>query len=186
MKQDMAQRLVGKPKQSQADREALKAKKMRIKDKWETNNMGDFQNLFPLRRGVTADIDRLQDKYDLIFRKSKEVYEDSSQIQNNKRFLRKDEKYLPKDIDDKKDKDANKELTGIKKKKSQNMTTNIDVMSSITLAQQGKRQTSKNINTFGLPPSGNTASKATSHTLDQRASISNRQLQNYCEKKPIS
>lgn len=74
----MASRLVGKPKQSQADREALKAKKLRLKDKWETNNMGDYQNLFPLRRGVTNDIDKLQDKYDLIFRKSKEVYEDSS------------------------------------------------------------------------------------------------------------
>ena len=58
-------------------------------------------------------------------------------VQNNKRFLRKDEKFLPKDaLDDKKDKDTNsRELTGIKKKKSQAVTTAIDVMSSITLAQ---------------------------------------------------
>lgn len=74
----MASRLVGKPKQSHADREALKAKKTRIKDKWENNNMGDFQNLYPLRRGVTADIDELQDRYEMIFKKSKEVYEESS------------------------------------------------------------------------------------------------------------
>jgi hypothetical protein len=38
----MASRLVGKPKLNQADRDALKAKKTRIKDKWENNNMGDF------------------------------------------------------------------------------------------------------------------------------------------------
>ena len=130
----MASRLVGKPKQSQADREALKAKKLRLKDKWETNNMGDFQNLFPLRRGVTNDIDKLQDKYDLIFRKSKEVYEDSSHVQNKQKYLRKDEKFLPKDLDEKKEKDPAREMTTVKKKKSQNMTTNIDVMSSITIA----------------------------------------------------
>ena len=131
----MASRLVGKPKQSQADREALKAKKMRIKDKWETNNMGDFQNLFPLRRGVTADIDRLQDKYDLIFKKSKEVYEDVSQNQNKQKYLRKDEKLMPKEVDDKKEKEQPRDLTTIKKKKSQHMTsTTVDVMSSITIA----------------------------------------------------
>lgn len=34
--------------------------------------------MYPLRRGVTADIDELQDRYEMIFKKSKEVYEESS------------------------------------------------------------------------------------------------------------
>ena len=47
-----------KPKQSHADRDAIKAKKTRIKDKWENNNMGDFQNLYPLRKGINQEDDK--------------------------------------------------------------------------------------------------------------------------------
>ena len=56
------------------------------------------------------------------------------------------------------------------------MTSNIDVMSSITIAQQGKRQTAKNSlnGGYGLPPSGNNIIQKVTNTLDQRASISNR------------
>ena len=48
----MANRLTGKTRMTPAEKEALKQKKMRIKDKFENNNMGDFQNLYPLKRGV--------------------------------------------------------------------------------------------------------------------------------------
>ena len=44
----MANRLVGKHRMTPAEREALKEKKLRVKDKFENNNLGDFQNLYPL------------------------------------------------------------------------------------------------------------------------------------------
>jgi len=57
MKNEMANRLVGKHRMTQAEREMVKEKKMRIKDKFENNNLGDFQNLFPLKRGVRVEDD---------------------------------------------------------------------------------------------------------------------------------
>jgi len=44
----MANRLVGKHRMTQVEREQLKEKKLRVKDKFENNNLGDFQNLYPL------------------------------------------------------------------------------------------------------------------------------------------
>lgn len=45
------------------------------KDKFENSNMGDFQNLYPLPRGVSKEQDDLMDLYDYIYmRKSREVY----------------------------------------------------------------------------------------------------------------
>ena len=41
-KNEMANRLTGKSRLTAAEKEALKAKKTRIKDKFENNNMGDF------------------------------------------------------------------------------------------------------------------------------------------------
>ena len=38
----MANRLVGKSRMTQAEREQLREKKLRIKDKYENNNLGDF------------------------------------------------------------------------------------------------------------------------------------------------
>jgi len=83
MKNEMANRLVGKQRMSQSDREALKEKKMRIKDKFENNNLGDFQNLYPLKRGVTVKNDILMDSYDMIYRKAREIYEDSTAGKNS-------------------------------------------------------------------------------------------------------
>lgn len=41
-KTEMANRLIGKQRLSQKEREALRAKRLRQKDKFENNNMGDF------------------------------------------------------------------------------------------------------------------------------------------------
>jgi predicted transposase YdaD len=41
-KNEMANRLVGKQRMSMEEREALRQKKLRIKDKFENNNLGDF------------------------------------------------------------------------------------------------------------------------------------------------
>ena len=46
-----------------------------MKDKFENNNMGDFQNLYPLRLGVCEEDDKLMEKYELLLRKSKELNE---------------------------------------------------------------------------------------------------------------
>lgn len=60
---------------------------------------------------------------------------------------------------------------------------NIDVMSSLSLTNNKK--TLSKVAAIGLPPSGNISTKV-SHTLDQRASVSNRQLQHYCDKKSLA
>jgi tubulin polyglutamylase TTLL6/13 len=73
LKNDMANRLVGKNRMTAEDREELKEKKMRIKDKFENNNMGDFQNLYPLKRGVNKADDVLMDRYEFIFKKAKDI-----------------------------------------------------------------------------------------------------------------
>jgi len=41
-KSEMANRLVGRHRVTQEEREAIKEKKMRIKDKFECANMGDY------------------------------------------------------------------------------------------------------------------------------------------------
>lgn len=40
--------------------------------------MGDFQNLYPLRRGLILHHDMLMDEYDEIYAKSKVVYEETT------------------------------------------------------------------------------------------------------------
>ena len=65
--------------------------------------------MYPLRKGVSEKEDRLQDKYDLILKEAKKVYEDISNHSNKMKYLRKDEKLLPKDVDEKKDKDVKPE-----------------------------------------------------------------------------
>jgi tubulin polyglutamylase TTLL6/13 len=57
-KEEMALRLVGKSRLSQEEREAMREKKLRIKDKYENSNMGDFQNLYPLKKGVCPKDDK--------------------------------------------------------------------------------------------------------------------------------
>lgn len=79
VKNEMANRLAGKQRMNQEEREQLKAKKMRIKDKFEQNNLGDFQNLYPLRRGLITRHDELMDDYDFIYRVGKQVYEETTQ-----------------------------------------------------------------------------------------------------------
>jgi hypothetical protein len=52
---------------------------MRIKDKFESSNLGDFQCLYPLRRGLIIKHDLLMDKYDALYARSREVYEETTQ-----------------------------------------------------------------------------------------------------------
>jgi|APCry1669190327_1035288.scaffolds.fasta_scaffold16013_1 hypothetical protein len=52
-----------------------------LKDKFENNNMGDFQNLYPLRLGVCEEDDKLMEKYELFLKKSKELHENVKEKQ---------------------------------------------------------------------------------------------------------
>ena len=74
-KNEMVNRLVGKNRISNLEKEALKQKKMRIKDKFENNNLGDFQNLYPLKKGICDRDDYLMEKYELIYSRSKDIFE---------------------------------------------------------------------------------------------------------------
>lgn len=48
------------------------------KDKFENSNSGDFQNLYPLPRGVSEEQDRLMDVYDYLYLKvARDVYIES-------------------------------------------------------------------------------------------------------------
>jgi hypothetical protein len=58
-----------------------KLKCMFDKDKHENSNMGDYQNMYPLPRGVSEDQDRQMDQYDYIyFRKSRDIYMEHSTL----------------------------------------------------------------------------------------------------------
>ena len=51
---------------------------MELKDTYENSNLGDFQNLYPLPKGVSSQQDKLMDLYDSIYlKKSRQVYEES-------------------------------------------------------------------------------------------------------------
>lgn len=58
VKTEMASRLVGKHKMTTEEREFQRQKKLRMKDKFEQTNMGDFQNLYPLRKGLIDQHDK--------------------------------------------------------------------------------------------------------------------------------
>ena len=69
--------LVGKTKLNAEEKEQLRDKKLRIKDKFEQNNLGDFEVLYPLKRGQSQDDDILMDRYDFLLIKAKEIWEES-------------------------------------------------------------------------------------------------------------
>ena len=69
--------LTGKQKLSTEEKDAIREKKMKMKNKWEMNNLGDFEVVYPLKKGVTVENDELMHKYDVFIAKSKEIWEES-------------------------------------------------------------------------------------------------------------
>ena len=69
--------LVGKQKVSPEEKEALREKKLRIKDKYETTHLGNYEMLYPLKKGQDEKQDNLMEKYDMLLAKSKEIWEES-------------------------------------------------------------------------------------------------------------
>jgi hypothetical protein len=51
--------LTGKYKIPLEEKEQMRAKKQRIKDKWEMNNCGDYECIYPLAYGVSERQDKL-------------------------------------------------------------------------------------------------------------------------------
>ena len=73
-KADKANRLVGRQNAPVSKSSALK-KQLKAKEHFEDNNLGDFQSLYPLRKGLDKTYDQLMNKYDHILAKAKEVFE---------------------------------------------------------------------------------------------------------------
>ena len=55
----------------------MRLKKIKLKDRYEQSNLGGFECIYPLRKGVSEDQDLLQYEYDIILQKSRELYEDT-------------------------------------------------------------------------------------------------------------
>ena len=67
-------------KEKQKEREDNRIQKLQAKDNFENSNMGDYQNLYPIPRGVTREHDKLMDLYDAIYLKvARQVFLDSIQ-----------------------------------------------------------------------------------------------------------
>lgn len=72
------------PRATQQEREELKKKKTRIKDKFEINNLGDYERIYPLHPDLLEDKPEnaeniaLQARYDEMIAVSKDVYNESA------------------------------------------------------------------------------------------------------------
>ena len=61
-----------------AEKEAKRVQRLKAKDHYENSNLGDFQNLYPVPKGILPEWDQLMEKYDHIYQNvSKKVYEES-------------------------------------------------------------------------------------------------------------
>ena len=66
------------------EREELRNKRIRIKDKFELNNMGDYEWIYPLHPDLLEDIPEnyeyisLQARYDEMISVSKDIYNESA------------------------------------------------------------------------------------------------------------
>lgn len=69
--------LVGKAKMNLEEKEFLREKKLKIKDKYEQGNLGGYEMLYPLKRGQNLEDDQIMEKYDFLMIKSKEIWEES-------------------------------------------------------------------------------------------------------------
>ncbi len=68
--------ITGKTKLAPEEKEMLREKKQRIKDKFEANHLGEmFEHLYPLPPG--EENKTRQEKYDALLAKSREIWEDS-------------------------------------------------------------------------------------------------------------
>ena len=69
--------LVGKTKLNQEEKDIQREKKLKVKDKFEQANLGGYEMLYPLKRGLIPEDDALMDKYEFLLAKSKEIWEES-------------------------------------------------------------------------------------------------------------
>ena len=74
-------RLQGLPRASNYEKEEVRQKKIRIKDKFELNNLGGFERIYPIQPDLLKDNPyniALQDKYDDLIAYSKDVWAESA------------------------------------------------------------------------------------------------------------
>lgn len=74
-------RLQGLPRASNYEKEETRAKKVRIKDKFELNNLGGYERIFPIQPNLLRDNEyliALQDRYDELIHFSKDIWAESA------------------------------------------------------------------------------------------------------------
>ena len=121
-------RLQGLPRASNYEKEEIRQKKIRIKDKFELNNMGNYERIYPLQPDIMRDNEyytQLQDRYDELIFYSRDIWAESSSggfqkkkidTSISKPWLNKpiDKKISTKDVVAKKDSSMNA-MSSIKK-----------------------------------------------------------------------
>lgn len=107
---DKQRRLQGLPRASNYEKEEVRAKKIRIKDKFELNNLGDYERIYPLQPEHLKDNPyniELQDRYDEIIYYSKDIWSETAaggfskkkiEIDSSKPFNKSPEKHLGKEV----------------------------------------------------------------------------------------
>lgn len=77
----MQKRLTGQPRATIEEREALRQKKCRIRDKFEINNLGNYERIYPLMPDLLEKSEEArlqQDNYDKLIYYSKEIWGESA------------------------------------------------------------------------------------------------------------
>ena len=83
-RKEKQRRLTGQPRATNYEKEEIRKKKLRIKDKFELNNLGNFERLYPLHPDLLEDIPEnaanieLQNTYDEMIAMAKLVYSESA------------------------------------------------------------------------------------------------------------
>ena len=78
------------------EKERIREKKLRVKDKFEMNNLGNFEFLYPLPSEENEENEMLMDKYDNLLVRSKEIWEES--ISGGGYVKKRETEPLPKDV----------------------------------------------------------------------------------------
>ena len=118
----------GLPRASNYEKEETRQKKIRIKDKFELNNLGEYERIYPLQPEHLKDNPyniALQDRYDEIIYYSKDIWAETAaggfskkkiEIDGIKHFNKSPEKLSSKDVTKKDNSMGNTSVPGSVKK----------------------------------------------------------------------
>jgi len=108
---DKQRRLQGLPRASNYEKEEIRQKKIRIKDKFELNNLGGYERIYPLQAEHLRDNEyniALQDRYDELIFHSKDIWAESAAGGFSKKKIEPESKPLTKSPEMKLSKEVSK------------------------------------------------------------------------------